>query len=305
MTAVSAIIPTYNRAEMLRGVLETLETQNARPDLFEVVVVDDGSGDATPEVLEVFADRLPLRSVHQQNAGLNVARNTGAEAARGRILAFLDDDVLLHPGWVREVAAAFDAFPDAQAAAGRIRLRFESPPPPWLTDRFHSYLSAFDAGPEPGWLPGVRFPPGANAIVLRSEWERLGGFVPDLDRRGASLISSGDKEFFLRLRTSGGRIAWWPAAWVLHRVHPDRLSRDWFRRRAYAQGLGDGTIEARAVAPRVTTVAREVLRAGRAAPILARNLALGRGTLPADLWLRFCAGRIRGLARTEDIRRTA
>jgi len=296
MTRVSVVIPTFNRAAMLRDLLETLCVQDVPFDAFEVVVVDDGSTDATASVVEDFGGRLPLRSVHQENAGLNAARNTGAEASTGEILAFLDDDVLLPPDFVREVGAAWTRFPSAAAVAGRVLLRFESPPPAWLHERFHSYLSAFDRGPEPGPLPEPCFPVGANAIVTRAAWKRVGGFASDLDRRGASLISSGDKEFFLRLRQAGAEIVWWPDAWVFHRVHPERLSRRWFRRRAYAQGLGDGLMErASGRSGRLRREGRELVRLGRAAPILARNLATGRGTLSADLWLRFCLGRLRGL----------
>lgn len=297
VTALSVIIPTYNRAALLRDALETLVAQDAPDGLFEVVVVDDGSTDATPGAARRFEDRLPLRVVRQENAGLNVARNTGAEAATAPVLAFLDDDVLLPPDWARQVVDAFTTNPEADAAAGRVVLRFEAPPPSWLTARLHSYLSAFEAGPEPGWLAPPEFPRGAHALVRRDAWARIGGFLPDLDRKGASLVSSGDKEFFLRLRRSGGRILWWPAAWLYHRVHPERLSRAWFRRRAFAQGLGDGLMESPSNGRSTAALlAREVVRLGRAVPILGSNLARGRGTLTADLWVRFCVGRMRGMA---------
>jgi len=59
-----------------------------------------------------------------------------------------------------------------------------------------------------------------NCAVTRSGFDLVDGFVPGADRMGTSLVSSGDVDFFWRLRASGGRIAYWPAAQVLHRVTP-------------------------------------------------------------------------------------
>jgi glycosyltransferase involved in cell wall biosynthesis len=91
---VSVIIPTFNCPEFLKAAIESVLAQ-AYTEL-EVVVVDDGSTDNTPEVVRQFKDRV--RYVHQNNAGTAAARNTGIKSASGEVIAFLDHDDLWLPG---------------------------------------------------------------------------------------------------------------------------------------------------------------------------------------------------------------
>lgn len=286
--ALSVIVPTYNRARLLDDALATLAYQEPAPGAFEVIVVDDGSADATAEVVARHERAgLAVQLVRQANAGLNAARNRGAEVARGRVLCYLDDDVLVPPGWAAALANAFSIHPDAAAAAGPVRLRFEEPPPPWLGERLHGWLSAIDGAGVGPWLAPGALPVGANCAILREWWERLGGFRAGLDRRAGSLLSNGDVELFGRLRRAGGRILWCPDAWVAHRVPPERMTKAWITRRAYEQGRSDALCER----PRV---AREVLRAGRALPILVRGAGDEAARLRTRVWLAYCAGRIAG-----------
>ncbi|MEL7058520.1 MAG: glycosyltransferase [Acidobacteriota bacterium] len=107
---VSVVVPTFERLDVLPEVLDALDAQAGAPS-FEIVVVDDGSGDGTAEML---ADRLAgraaalpsLRVLRQENAGPASARNRGVRAARGARVAFLGDDTVPTPGWLAAHAAA-------------------------------------------------------------------------------------------------------------------------------------------------------------------------------------------------------
>ncbi|MBI5250933.1 MAG: glycosyltransferase [Desulfomonile tiedjei] len=88
MPLVTVIIPTYNRALLVRRAIRSVLRQTF-PD-FEVIVVDDGSDDSTPEVLDRFGRSIKWMS--QKHSGVSAARNTGIEQANGRLLAFLDSD---------------------------------------------------------------------------------------------------------------------------------------------------------------------------------------------------------------------
>ena len=90
---VSVIIPTYNRAKMIRMTIDNVLEQTYRN--FELIIVDDGSTDDTQSVLRGYGDRI--RVVTQANAGPAVARNRGVEAAHGEIIAFQDSDDLWKP----------------------------------------------------------------------------------------------------------------------------------------------------------------------------------------------------------------
>jgi glycosyltransferase involved in cell wall biosynthesis len=99
---VSVVVPTYNRADQLARVLQSLSTQttvtaSGAPFSFEIVVVSDGSVDHTPEVIESFRQVLPLQFIEQENGGPAVARNLGVENANGSLIVFIDDDVVAGP----------------------------------------------------------------------------------------------------------------------------------------------------------------------------------------------------------------
>jgi glycosyltransferase involved in cell wall biosynthesis len=102
---VTAAIPTYNRARYLPGALESVFAQTRPPD--DVLVVDDGSTDETPEVLAEYGDRI--RVVRQENGGRSAARNTAVREAYGRFVSFLDsDDRWLPDKLARELPALED-----------------------------------------------------------------------------------------------------------------------------------------------------------------------------------------------------
>jgi glycosyltransferase involved in cell wall biosynthesis len=268
--------------------------------VYEVVVVDDGSTDATPDLLRDFvAKRYRLQKIRQPNLGLNAARNTGARAARGELLAFLDDDVVVPPDYVDEVLQGFVTHPDASALAGQITLRFEGPVPRWLTAGLEDYLSAFDAAARADYLSPPDYPRGANFALRRTTWLELGAFLPGLDRQGSALVSNGEREFFERLHASGGRIAAWPAAAVVHRVPPERLTLAWFCRRAQAQGASNAMLESHNH-HRFSGIWREGWRAGRAGPILIKSVLSGRGLASALIWLSLCFGRAQALYRARQ-----
>jgi hypothetical protein len=101
------------------------------------------------------------------------------------------------------------------------------------------YLAAYDLGSEPRWLEGDPVPVGANCAVRRSDFDRLGGFLPGLDRIAGSLVSNGDTEFFRRLRSMGGRLRYEPEASVIHCVPVERMTVSYFVKRHQAQGVSD------------------------------------------------------------------
>lgn len=109
---VSVVVPAYNAADTLGETLESVAAQTFRD--FELVVVDDGSSDATLKVLLKYAAKWPwLRWEHQQNTGVAAARNRAIELARGEFIAFLDADDLWMPDKLSAQMEAFDRNPAA------------------------------------------------------------------------------------------------------------------------------------------------------------------------------------------------
>jgi glycosyltransferase involved in cell wall biosynthesis len=100
---VSVIIPAYNASATIGRALEALSRQNYS-QAFEVIVVDDGSGDNTADIVNSFTS---VRFVRQENAGPASARNHGAKLARGEFLAFTDSDCIPHEDWISQLMAGF------------------------------------------------------------------------------------------------------------------------------------------------------------------------------------------------------
>ena len=99
---LSVIICTFNRADFLKKVLESIASQTLPKEQFEIILIDDGSSDGTKDVVQGFRERLPVTYFYQNNAGLASAKNHGIYAAQGKILLFLDDDDIAAPTLLEE-----------------------------------------------------------------------------------------------------------------------------------------------------------------------------------------------------------
>ncbi len=109
----SVIVPTRNRPQKLRSALEAISQTDFPLDAFEVIVVADGEGQGLEAVVAEVESPIATRVVEQPQAGPAAARNAGAACARGRYLAFTDDDCLPTPGWLSALNEALDASPGA------------------------------------------------------------------------------------------------------------------------------------------------------------------------------------------------
>ncbi|WP_232362462.1 glycosyltransferase family 2 protein [Desulfogranum mediterraneum] len=116
---ISVIVPTYNRAPLLRRALESILCQQLPPG--EVIVVDDGSTDQTAELVAALArsSDIPLHYHHQENQGAAAARNTGIQASRFPLLCFLDSDDWWHPAKLARQYQAMEAEPGYQISHTR------------------------------------------------------------------------------------------------------------------------------------------------------------------------------------------
>ena len=111
---ISVIMATYNQAATLAGTLSSLRAQTLSPDRWELIVVNDGSTDATKETL---GQNTPaLRAIHQPNQGLVTSCNTGLRLAQGEYFARIDSDDLASPDWLERMAAALETVPEASCA---------------------------------------------------------------------------------------------------------------------------------------------------------------------------------------------
>src|SRR5579872_5616053 len=195
---ITVILCTYNRCQNLPTALESVAASVLPRSVdWEVLVVDNNSKDETREVVEEFCRRYPdrFRYLFEPQQGLSRARNAGVREARGDVLAFVDDDVMVEPAWLQNLTASLSD--DRWAGAGgRIVLQWPSPIPKWLTTdgpyARHGF-PGFDQGPIAKELDGPPF--GTNMAFRRTMFEKYGYFRTDLGRCANGMMSSEDTEF--------------------------------------------------------------------------------------------------------------
>ncbi|MGY1703978.1 glycosyltransferase [Geodermatophilus sp. SYSU D00697] len=116
---ISVVIPTYNRAQLLMRALTALRNQSLEPHDYEVIVVDDGSTDATPELVAGFWPPFPLTYRRLAHGGISLAKNVGTLAARSPLVLYADDDDEADPELLAQHLAAHEAEPaDSVAVLG-------------------------------------------------------------------------------------------------------------------------------------------------------------------------------------------
>jgi glycosyltransferase involved in cell wall biosynthesis len=235
---ISVILATYNRSESLKTTLETFLRLSGPPELrWELVVVDNNSTDATREGIETFARKamFPVRYLFERTQGRAAALNAGIGAVNGHVIAFTDDDVLLHPDWLASLKRAFDEH-DCVAVAGRVLPLWRHPKPEWLEMADQQAVVNFDLGDE---LQEIHFAPlGANCAFRRDVFARYGLFRVDLGVRGDKhTITCDDTEFGGRLSGAGEKIIYCPTAIIYHPVDPLRTTRKYFLDWYYYNGV--------------------------------------------------------------------
>ena len=205
---VSIVVAARNGAGTLPRTLAALQALSPPPA--EIVLVDNGSRDATPALLDTFAATARAKVVvtREPRRGASVARNTGAREATGDVLAFTDADCCPRPDWLAALTA-----PLADATVGAVAGGLAATPPGGAVEAFGA-LFTLQSLPAParhtGWTPWSGGFPTANLAVRRAQFERLGGFDESV------AIYGEDYDLCARLYATGAAIVFTPAAIVEH-----------------------------------------------------------------------------------------
>jgi glycosyltransferase involved in cell wall biosynthesis len=230
---ITVILCTFNRSESLSKALESIAVQQLPDSVkWEVLVVDNNSKDNTRGAVDEFCRKYPgrFRYLFESQSGKSRALNAGIQAARGNILAFMDDDVTVDPAWLQNLTATLDKG-ECVGAGGRIFPSWNCAPPRWLP-RASRYslapLAAFDLGSEPG--PLLEPPFGTNMAFRKAMFDKYGGFRNDLGPRPGCEIRSEDTEFGGRLLAAGEHLRYEPSAVVYHAVPQSRVRKEYFLR---------------------------------------------------------------------------
>ena len=210
---VSVIVPVYNNPAGMDLLLGALTAQTYPSGRYEVIVVDNGSTDGTPNVVGRHVENYPdlVRMVSENEIqGSYAARNKGIAAAKGELLAFIDSDCDPTPDWIEQGALALDAN-SAVAGGGRVEFTFKDERP-----NIYEYFDSARKLNQKSYVETSGFAATANLFARKELFDRHGLFLQEL-------LSGGDYEFGRRITRAGEKLIYIPDARVRH------PARDTFR----------------------------------------------------------------------------
>ncbi len=246
---ISVVICTWNRAALLDQALARLRELHVPPGVdWELLVVNNRCTDDTEAVLKRHASALPLRCLHEEQSGKSIAANRAVREARGELILWTDDDVLVGHDWLAAYAQAAARWPRATVFGGPVEAWFQAPPPIWVQEAWPVLkdvfaLSSEDIPPAEHLLSAGTHPIGAN-MALRAALQRDFAYNVRMGPRPNSQVRNEDAELMERLRRAGAPMVWVPAARVSHFVPSERMTmayvRDWKRGEGMSEVLWKG-----------------------------------------------------------------
>lgn len=200
---VSVLIPVFNDGKRLKLCLEALENQTYPQQLYEVIVIDNGS---TEDIKSIVCKFKQASISREETLGSYAARNHGITLAKGEIIAFIDADCIPSAEWIEEGVSKFLHVPDCGLAAGKIDLFFQDPSHPTAVELYESIEMGF---PQDKLLAEQQYALTANLFTSKQIIERVGPF-------NSSLKSGGDREWGQRVFAAGYTQVFVPTALVKH-----------------------------------------------------------------------------------------
>jgi glycosyltransferase involved in cell wall biosynthesis len=276
----SVVVCTRNRRPLLDENAQSLLAQQ-HPS-FEIIYVDDGSTDGTPQFLERLRAQHPglIRVVRTDHCGPGPARNAGAAIARGNCLLFIDDDATAPPNWIAEMLRLKEKHDCAVLCGGIRPYSMESP-----AERYLHYRMMTALGNNPRDLKSA---PTGNLLVDKAVFDAAGGF------RDLFLPAAEDWDLSYRLRRQGARIFYDPAAAVVHRYSPDLARAQRAIRTTGAAGVYIARLQGRSPA---AYTAYALLRLAASPILVARRYPPGLYGLALRMEWLFASSRARAYLR--------
>ncbi len=242
LIAISAIICTHNRSELVIKALRSLQKQSINILKYEVIIVDNASTDNTAEIItENFSNIKNFKYVCEPKIGLSNARNTGIKNSNGKYVAFLDDDAVASPVWLESIINCFQQDSNIKCVGGRINLDWnQNNVPGWLSSGLFNYLGSLDLK-QSKYLNSPTLG-GGNIAFLKSIFSQIGYFSANLGRCGNKLFFGEETAMQLKLFDLGYKVFYSQEALIYHFANPKRLNRISFLKQAFFQGISSSLL---------------------------------------------------------------
>ena len=249
---LSIIIPTFNRSAQLSITLESvcnaIETSPNKA-MIELIVIDNGSTDATADLVERFKleyGSISILYFYDSISGLLTGRHKGANESQGAVLTFIDDDVCVSSTWLDTIVDVMQTNMDITFLTGPNLPLYESYPPGWINyfwsdtpygGKMCEWLSLLDLGSKPIDVH-PNFVWGLNFTIRKADFLLLGGFHPD-NISPLLQMYQGDGETGLTVKGAQlqKKALYHPGVMLYHQTSSERLTIEYFDKRAYYQGI--------------------------------------------------------------------
>lgn len=199
---VSVVVPVYNDAARLGLCLAALEQQSYPANLYEVIVVDNGSDDDLAWVEDEYRHVVLC---YEEQAGSYAARNRGISAAKGDVFGFTDSDCIPDSFWIENGVSSLISVPNVGLVGGRVEFFFVNPSKPTAVELYDSIRNL----QQESFIRKVKYAATANMFTFRKMFESVGFF-------DASLKSGGDRVWGQKVASSGFRLVYGREAVVRH-----------------------------------------------------------------------------------------
>ncbi len=224
---ISVIICTANKNNFVIKSIQSILNQNFDTDRYEIIVVNNSTK-------PFISEKLPkcVKIINETTLGLSKARNTGASAAKGEYLLYIDDDALANDGLLSSIYSAFEKHKRTAIVGGQIFLNLPVPVPEIFLEGREALWSAYTV-PYKNFKEireQYEFPFGACFGIRHSILDSLGGFPQSYGRTGDDFAGGEETAICFSVLNAGLKIGICPTASVTHFVSPDRFSREHVRR---------------------------------------------------------------------------
>jgi glycosyltransferase involved in cell wall biosynthesis len=232
LPVLSIVICTHNRSSWLRECLNSLLPQCLEGSV-EVLIIDNNSTDDTRTVAEEFVQRQSsFKYVFETRQGLSHARNRGIKEARGRIVAYIDDDARAHPDWAKTIIRFFEATPDASGVGGPYYAFSSVTIPPWFPKEY----GCRSLGDTTRKLQNGEWINGTNMAFMKRALVAIGGFDTSIGMSGTKVSYGEETNLVIRMRDQGMLIYYCAEMRVDHAILPYKLKLGWLLRSNYSNG---------------------------------------------------------------------
>ena len=243
---LDVVLPTYNRHQLLKLTLESLQAAEIPNGLtVSVTVVDNNSTDMTRETVESYRPGFcgRLQYLFEKKQGRSYALNAGITSTSGDLIGMIDDDEQVDRAWFTRIYEMFSTG-EVDFIGGPYIPRWGGiTPPPWLPHHHGGVIGVVDGGSQHIFGTSHAGLMGGNAVISRAMLQKVGLYSTTLGRKRERPLADEDTDMYRRLLAAGAKGMYVPDLVIYHHIHPERLTKRYFRAWHFWRGVSSGLLD--------------------------------------------------------------